>query len=129
VYLIFAWDEGESQSPNKVKDTAARDQSQRWRPPRPSCINADLLPKINARTRAMSKRRVNDAATAEMEWEVRSMKVKTMMSELESLCVSLLGMVKKDDLIDALLRAWRDTGHQVVPSSSSQMSASLRDFA
>ena len=77
----------------------------------------------------MSKRRVDNAATAEMEREVRSMKVKTMMSELESLCVSLLGMVKKDDLIDALLRAWRDTGHHVALSSSSQMPASLRDFA
>jgi hypothetical protein len=46
-----------------------------------------------------------------MEREVRSMKVKTMKSELESLGVSLLGMAKKDDLIDALL------GHGGTPAT------------
>ena len=76
----------------------------------------------------MSKRKVDDAATAEMEREVRSLTVKTMKSELESLGVSLLGMVEKADLIDALLWARRGTGH-AAPSSSSQMPASLRDFA
>lgn len=78
----------------------------------------------------MSKRRVDNAATTKMEREVRFMKVKTMKSELESFGVSLLEMVEKDNLIDALSHARRDTGHQVAPSSSSsQMPALLRDFA
>ncbi|KAL3775062.1 hypothetical protein ACHAW5_001196 [Stephanodiscus triporus] len=85
----------------------------------------------------MTKRKVNDLAIAELEREVRSMKVKTMKSELEALGVSLLGLVEKNDLIDALLRARRDVGSHAAPSSSSAaaqtimapMPASLREFA
>jgi hypothetical protein len=85
---------------------------------------------------AMTKRKVDDLAI-ELEREVRSMKVKTMKSELEDLGVSLLGLVEKNDLIDALLRARRDVGGRAMPSSSSAaaqtimapMPALLREFA
>ncbi len=77
---------------------------------------------------AMSKRKVDDAASTKMDREVQSMKVKMMKSELMSLGISILGIFEKDDLIDVLLRARRGTGH-AVPSSSSQMLPSLRDFA
>jgi hypothetical protein len=46
-----------------------------------------------------------DGGDAEVELEIRSMKIKSMKSELELLGVSLLGLVEKEDLVVALLRA------------------------
>jgi hypothetical protein len=43
----------------------------------------------------MTKRKVEDA---ELELEVRSMTIKSLKSELESLGVSLLGLAEKEDL-------------------------------
>jgi hypothetical protein len=54
---------------------------------------------------------------AELELEVRSMAIKSMKSELESMGVSLLGLAEKEDLIDALLRARNVADATSSPSS------------
>lgn len=74
----------------------------------------------------MTKRKVEDA---ELELEIRSMTIKSMKSELESMGVSLLGLAEKEDLIDALLRARNVAVATFLPSSVLPMPASLRALA
>ena len=77
---------------------------------RPATITTNnSLPMTTRRVDDIDDKDDNDAIAADdvLEHEVRSMRVKSMKSELASRGVSLLGFVEKNDLIDALLHARR----------------------